>query len=130
MTTLQWIGLMLGVLIVLTRLPMVIWPEAARRFLLRLLDRGGPRIMRGMGVFFWIVAAAILLTVLPPWSLLEQVMLALAALFSVGGVAWVLFPGACRQFAEQILDDAPLIRAAATVAVALGAWLISLSLSA
>ena len=131
MTPLQWIALALGLLIIVTRVPIVIWPERSLGWLLAALARSPRAIFRGWGAFVAIVALAIVWTVAQPLSLLEQVMVVLAVLFAGFGVVALLFPESFQRFVEQIWSGVPprVIRVAAGVGVAFGGWLVYLSLS-
>jgi hypothetical protein len=131
-TPLQWIGLTLGLLIVVTRLPLLIWPEPILGWLLAALARNPRVILRSWGAFLCLLALAIGLTIASPLSVLEQVMALLAALFVGFGVVSLLFPESTQQFVEQIWGGvAPrVVRTAAGIGVGFGVWLAYLSLSA
>ena len=81
MTPLQWIGLALGLLIVVTRVPLLIWPEPILGWWLTTLARNPRVILRSWGAFLGLLALAIGLTLTSPLSVLEQVMAVLAVLF-------------------------------------------------
>jgi hypothetical protein len=130
MTPLQWIGLALGLLIIVTRVPLVVWPEPILGWLLDALARNPRVILRSWGVFACLLALAIGLSIASPLSVLEQVMAVLAVLFVGVGVAGVLFPESTQRFVAQIWEGvAPrVVRAAAGIGVLFGVWLVSLSL--
>lgn len=131
MSALQWIGLGLGLLIIVTRLPLVIWPERILGWLLDVLARSPRVVLRGWGAFASALALAIAGTVEPPLSLLEGVMGVLAVLFAGVGAACMLFPESAQKFVAQIWGDVPprVVRTAGAIGVVFGAWLVSLSLS-
>ena len=129
MTTMQAIGLAVGLLVILTRLPAVIWPERYRERLRAIVARGGPPLIRGLGGFFWIVALAIVVIVLGTLPLLESVMLVLAVFLIASGAVSVFFPEAFQNFADKVWSRMPPwgIRAGSALGVALGAWIVFMS---
>ena len=128
MTALQWIGLVVGLLIVLTRVPTVIWPGPTGDRVLGLIARRG--ILRSWSVVSLVFAFAIALTITAPLSLFEYVMLVVAVLAALGGMIFLVFPQSARSFAEQVFSEEAFIRYGAAVGVVFGCWLIYLSLSA
>ncbi len=128
MTALQWIGLVLGLLIVVTRVPGVIWPGPAGNYVLGLMARRG--FLRSVSVVLLLVAFAIALATNEPLSLFEYVMLVMAGLLALGGLIWLVFPQAVRGFAEQVLDEEAFIRFGGAVGVVFGCWLSYLSVNA
>jgi uncharacterized protein YjeT (DUF2065 family) len=130
MTTMQWIGLAVGALIVLLRFPGIAWPDAYKRFALGVLERT-PHVARAIGAVLWVIAISILVLVAGTLTMLQVVMLVVAVLFVIVGVVLVLFPDAYRAFAQRTLNWLPLVgvRIACGVAVALGFWIVYLSLS-
>ena len=128
MTALQWIGLVLGLLIVFTRVSMFVWPGPAGDGVLGLMARRG--FLRSVSVVLLLVAFAIALATTEPLSLFEYVMLVMAGLMALGGLIWLVFPQAVRSFAEQVLDEEAFIRVGGAVGVVFGCWLIYLSVNA
>jgi uncharacterized protein YjeT (DUF2065 family) len=128
MTALQWIGLIVGILTVVTRVPLVIWPGPMGDRILRLISRRG--FLRSGSVVLLVLAFSIARTITEPLSLFEYVMLALAVLWVLGGLIWLLFPQAVLGIAEQLLDKEALNRFGGAGAVVFGCWLIYLSLNA
>jgi uncharacterized protein YjeT (DUF2065 family) len=128
MTALQWIGLIVGLVIVATRLPMVIWPGPMGDRILGLIARRG--FVRSFSVVPLVVAFAIARTTTQPLSLFEYVLLVLAVLWVLGGLTWLVFPQAVRSIAEQLFKKEAFVRYSGAAAVVFGCWLTYLSLNA
>jgi hypothetical protein len=130
MTTLQWIGVVLGLLVICTRLPGALWPEAWTAWVRRhLLARAGA--MRALGALLVLSALVILVLIVKTLSLQQAVMLVLAVMLAAGGMISLLFPDAQRRFADEFLRRmSPLgIRVLSWIGVAFGLWIVYLSLS-
>lgn len=130
MTTMQWIGLSVGLLVVLVRFPGIFWPEAYRARVLAVLD-GYPSVVRAIGALLWPLAVTILVLVARTLTILQVVMLVIAVLFVVLGVVIVFFPEGFRKLAETTLKGLPLaaVRVTCAFAVGFGLWIVYLSLS-
>jgi hypothetical protein len=130
MTTLQWIGVTLGLLVIGTRLPGVLWPEAWTAIVrTRLLAE--PRRIRVLGAFLLLSALVIVVLIVQTLALQQAVMLVLAVLLAGSGIVATLFPDAYRRFSSELLRrlSPVLIRVGSAVGVALGLWIVYLSLS-
>jgi hypothetical protein len=127
-STLQWIGLVLGLLVVLIGLPAVIWPGPTGERVLALMARRG--VLRSWGVFLLIVAVAIALATAEPVSLFEWVMLIVAMGMAIGASIDLLSPESSRSLAAQYFKKEDLLRFSSGVGVVFGCWLIYLSLTA
>lgn len=130
LTLLQWIGLVVGSLIIIARVPGVLWPEEYRRRIQALIQ-GSPAVFKGLGVFLWIVALATFVLVAKTLTLLQALMMVLAVLFVVGGVVMIFFPAAYQRVAERVLGAMPQagVRAACGLGVLFGVWVVYLSLT-
>jgi hypothetical protein len=128
MTALQWIGLGVGLLIVVTRLPMVIWPGPIGDRISALFEL--TLVLTSVGVCLWVLAFAIALNVARPLSLLEGVMLVLAMLTAANGAVFLFHPAAVPGLAKQLSGEPLYMRVSAGVSVIFGCWLITLSLNA
>lgn len=131
MTTMQWIALSLGILLLATRLPALIWPGPYRRKVLDVLQRSGPTLIRGLGVFLWLLVVTVVVLVMRTLTLLQGVLLVLAILFAAGGTIAIGHPDGYRRMGETVLSRMPdwALRVAALVGIALGGWLVYLSLT-
>jgi uncharacterized protein YjeT (DUF2065 family) len=130
MSGMQRIGLVIGLLVLATRLPAVIWPGPYRQRMRGFLLQSGPGVVRAHGAFLWAVVAAIVVLVLDRLSLLEAVLLILSLIFAATGAIALFAPDGYRRFGEAFLAEFPdwAFRAAGLVGVALGTWIIVLSL--
>jgi uncharacterized protein YjeT (DUF2065 family) len=131
MTTMQWIALSIGVLVLATRLPAVIWPSSYRRTVLDLLHDSSPNVIRALGGFLWVLVVTVVVLVLRTLTVLQGVLLVLAIAFAAGGTVAVTHPEGYRRFSSGLLTRMPdwALRSAALVGVALGGWLVYLSLT-
>jgi hypothetical protein len=130
MTTMQWIALAIGLLLLVTRAPAVLWPGPYRRTALDLLQGSGRTVIRLLGVFLWVLVVTVVVLLLRTLTLLQGVLLILAVLFAAAGAVAVAQPDGYRLFSERMLARLPdwALRCAALVGVALGGWLVYLSL--
>jgi len=130
MSAMQWIGLLIGLLVLATRLPAVIWPGPYRERVRSFLLKSGPGTVRALGAFLWVVVVAIVVLVVGRLSLLEAVLLILSLLFAASGAIALFAPDAYRRSSEAFLSRLPdwALRAAGVVGVALGVWIVVLSL--
>jgi hypothetical protein len=130
MTTMERIGLGVGIFIAAARLPAVFWPEAYVRGVRSLvLDR--PLVVRAIGGLLLALAATVVVLVAQTLTTFQAVMLVLAVLFVAGGIAMLLFTDGYRAFSERLLAGMPLVgvRLGGVLGVAVGAGLVFLSLS-
>jgi len=131
MTTIQWIALSIGVLLLATRLPALIWPGPYRRTVLDVLSGSGPTLIRALGGFLWVLVITVVALVMRTLTLLQSVLLVLAILFAAAGAVALTHPDGYRRFAETMLTRTPdwAMRAASLVGIALGGWLVYLALT-
>ena len=131
MTTIQWIALSIGVLLLATRLPALIWPGPYRRTVLDLLQGSGPTLIRALGAFLWVLVVTVVVLLMRTLTLLQSVLLVMAILFAAAGAVAITHPDGYRRFSESMLSGMPdwALRAASLVGVALGAWLVYLALT-
>lgn len=131
MTTMEWIGLIIGVLVLATRLPAVVWPGAYRERVLGIMARSGPGLVRAIGAFLWVLVIAVVVQVVRMLTLLQAVLLVLSVLFAAFGTLALVSPDGYRRFSESFLGGLPewAIRLGGVVGVALGSWLVYLSLT-
>jgi hypothetical protein len=129
MSTTQWIGVTIGLLILAARLPAVIWPGAYRDGLRAFLEGSGPGAIRALGAFLWAVVVTIVVLVLGRLSLLEAVLLVVAVLSTAAGAIAVFAPDRYQQFSVGLLGRMPdwAARLGGLLGVALGAWILVLS---
>lgn len=130
LTLLQWIGLVVGSLIVVARVPGVLWPEEYKTKV-RAIVQGSPAALKALGVFLWVVALATFVLVAKTLTLLQALMMILAVFFVVGGVVILFFPAAYRGLAERVLGAMPQagVRIACALGVLFGVWVVYLSLT-
>lgn len=130
MTTMEQIGLGLGLLIALLRLPAIFWPAGYVRVL-----RGGvlekPLVVRVLGALLLVIALTIVTLVAQTLTLFQTVMLVIAVFLVAGGMAMLALTDAYRAVAERMLGASPeiVVRLGGVVGVALGVWIVVLSLS-
>lgn len=131
LTALQWMAVVVGALLIATRLPGLLAPRMYRKIALR-LARGRPGVMRAAGGFLWVVALMILLVIVQTLPPLQSVMLIFAVLFAVGGGLILFFPAHYQRVAEKVLVVIPgfALRLVSLGVVALGFTILLLSLSA
>jgi hypothetical protein len=130
MTTMEKIGLGIGTLIVLLRLPAIVWPEAYVRGI-RSMILEKPLVVRTLGALLLLVAATIVALVAETLTLFQAVMLVVAVLLFGGGMAMLMFTDGYRAFSERVIGALPDagVRLGGVVGVALGIWIVVLSLS-
>ena len=128
MSILQWVGLLMGLLIVLTRLPMFIWPGPTGERIVALFARRG--VLRSWGALLLAVALTITLAAAEPFSLFEWVMLIVAVGMGIAGVISVVSPESALSLVQQVFKEEEFVRFGALVGMAFGTWLIYLSLAA
>mgnify|MGYP000030864129 CR=1 FL=1 len=131
MTTMQWIALSIGVLVLATRLPALIWPGPYRRTVLDILQGSGPNAIRALGGFLWVLVVTVVVLVMRTLTLLQGVLLVLAIAFAAAGAVAITHPEGYRRFSTSLLTRMPdwALRLAAAVGVVLGSWLVYLSLT-
>jgi hypothetical protein len=129
MTTTQWIAFSIGVLLLVTRLPALIWPGPYRRKALDILQGSGSGLIRALGAFFWVLVVTVIVLVMRTLTLLQSVLLVLAVLLAAAGAVALMHPEGYRQLSTRLLSGSPewALRLAAVVGVALGGWLVYLS---
>ena len=130
MTTMQWIAFTIGLLLLATRLPALIWPGPYRRTVLDILQRSGRTLIRALGAFLLLLVLTIAALLLRTLTLLQGVLLLLAILCAGAGAVAITQPDGYRLFSERLLARLPdwALRCAAAFGVALGGWLVYLSL--
>ncbi|MEW6268268.1 MAG: hypothetical protein AB1689_03100 [Thermodesulfobacteriota bacterium] len=131
MRTTEWIALAIGVLLLATRFPALVWPSPYRERVLAILGRSGPGPIRALGAFLWVLVVTVVVLVLRTLTLLQGVLLVLAILLAATGAVALTHPEGYRRFSESLLARTPdwALRLGAAVGVALGAWLVYLSLT-
>jgi hypothetical protein len=130
MSTLDWIALILGALIVVTRIPALLWPERTREIALSLLDRLEGRQWRFVGALLVAIAIVITLLLIQTMPLINSALLVISLLLAVAGACGLAFPQPSERFARGLWEHMPplLIRCSGVIAIALGVWLIALAL--
>jgi uncharacterized protein YjeT (DUF2065 family) len=130
MTTLQWVGIALGLVVVGTRLPGAFWPEAWTAWV-RAHLLAQPGVVRTFGGFLVLGAIVILVLIVKTLSAQQAVMLVLAVLLAASGVVSLLFPDEYRRFADGVLGRLPpgIVRAVSVGGAVFGLWIVYLSLS-
>lgn len=130
MTTMEKIGLGIGILIALVRFPAIVWPEAYVRGM-RSMVLEKPLVVRALGAVLLLFAATIVTLVAQTLTLFQTVMLVVAILFVGGGVAMLVFTDGYRAFGDRLVGALPdlAVRLGGVVGVALGIWIVVLSLS-
>ena len=131
MTTMQWIALSIGVLLLATRVPALIWPGPYRRIVLDLLQGSGRTLIRALGAFLLVLVVTVAVLLMRTLTLLQGVLLVLAIVFAGAGAVAITQPDGYRRFSERLLARLPdwALRCGAAVGVALGGWLVYLSLT-
>ena len=131
MSTLDWIALVLGALIVVTRIPALLRPERTREIALSLLDRLEGRRWRFVGVILIAMAIVITLLLIQTMPVINSALLVISLLLAAAGACGLAFPQPSERFARGIWERMPplLIRCSGAISIALGALLIVLALS-
>ena len=130
MTAMQKIGLGIGLFVVLVRLPGAIWPEGyAER--MRSLVLARPTVVRALGGILLLVALTIAVLIMKTLTFFQGVMLVLALLLAGSGIVMGLFPDPYRRVTDGMLASTPAlaIRLVCILGVAIGLWIVYLSLS-
>lgn len=130
MTLMERLGLGIGLAIVLLRLPAIFWPAGyVRAVRATVIDK--PLVTRAVGALLLGCAVTIVALVAQTLTLFQAVMLIVAVLFVAGGFAMLAFTDGYRAFAERVLAALPHVgvRVAGALGVALGLWIVVLSLS-
>lgn len=130
MTTMEKIGLGIGLFIALARFPAIVWPDAYVRGM-RSMILEKPLVVRALGAVLLLFAGTIVALVVQTLTLFQAVMLVVAILFVGGGTAMLVFTDGYRAFAERLVGALPglAVRLGGVVGVALGVWIVVLSLS-
>jgi hypothetical protein len=131
MSTLDWTALILGILIVATRTPALLWPERTREIVLSLLDRMEGNQWRFFGVVLIAIAIVITVLLIQTMPLIDSALLVISLLLAGAGACGLAFPQPSVRFARGTLERVPplLIRCSGALAIALGTWLIVLALT-
>ena len=129
MTSMQWIGLIVGALVLLSRLPGVFWPERWVAAVHALLAR--PAAVRTLGIVLLVLASVVVVLLTNTLTFFQTVMLVVAVACVGGGIVTLLFPEAYRSFSVRLLAATPLpmVRVTTALGSALGVWIIYLSLT-
>jgi hypothetical protein len=130
MTTMEKLGLAIGILIALLRLPAIFWPAAyVRAVRSMILER--PLVVRALGALLLLFAGTIVILVAQTLTLFQAVMLVVAVLFVAGGTVMLAFTDGYRALTERIVAALPdvAVRIGGVVGVALGLWIVALSFS-
>ena len=131
MSTLDWIALILGALIVATRIPALLWPERTREFAVSWLERLEGGQWRFVGVLFIVIAIVITLLLIETMPLINSVLLVMSLALAGAGACGLAFPQPSAVFARGMWQRMPslLIRCSGAIAIAIGIWLIALALT-
>ena len=131
MSTLDWTALTLGLLIIATRTPALLWPERTREIVLSLLDRLEGNQWRFFGVVLIAIAIVITVLLIQTMPLIDSALLVISLLLAGAGACGLAFPQPSVRFARGALERMPplLIRCSGVLAIALGTWLIVLALT-
>ncbi len=131
MSTLDWIALVLGALIVVTRIPALLWPERTRELALSWLERLKGGQWRFVGVILVAMAIVITLLLIQTMPLINSALLVISVLLAATGVCGIAFPQPSAVFARGIWERMPplMIRCSGAVAIAIGTCLIVLALT-
>ena len=131
MSTLDWVALILGTLIVVTRIPALLWPDRTREIALSLLDRLEGRQWRFVGVILIAIAIVITVLLIQTMPLIDSALLVISLLLAGAGACGLAFPQPSVRFARGAWERMPqlLIRCSGALAIALGPWLIVLALT-
>ncbi len=131
MSTLDWTALTLGLLIIATRTPALLWPERTREIVLSLLDRLEGNQWRFFGVVLIAIAIVITVLLIQTMPLIDSALLVISLLLAGAGACGLAFPQPSVRFARGTLERVPplLIRCSGALAIALGTWLIVLALT-
>jgi uncharacterized protein YjeT (DUF2065 family) len=131
MSTLDWTALTLGLLIIATRTPALLWPERTREIVLSLLNRLEGNQWRFFGVVLIAIAIVITVLLIQTMPLIDSALLVISLLLAGAGTCGLAFPQPSMRFARGTLERVPplLIRCSGALAIALGTWLIVLALT-
>lgn len=131
MSTLDWTALTLGLLIIATRTPALLWPERTREIVLSLLNRLEGNQWRFFGVILIAIAIVITVLLIQTMPLIDSALLVISLLLAGAGACGLAFPQPSLRFARGTLERVPplLIRCSGALAIALGTWLIVLALT-
>ena len=131
MSTLDWAALVLGALIVVTRVPALLWPERTREIALSWLVRLEGGRWRVVGVILVAIAIVIALLLIQTMPLINSALLVISLLLAAAGVCGLAFPQPSALFARGAWERMPplMIRCSGAIAVAIGIWLIALALT-
>lgn len=130
LSIMQWMALVIGGLLIATRLPGLLFPKAYRKAAL-FAARGRPLVLRVAGAFLWIVALMILAVIVDTLPPLHSALLVIAVIFVAGGALILFFPEPYQRVAEKVLVVIPTfaLRLISLVVVLLGFAIVTLSLS-
>ncbi len=131
MSTLDWTALILGTLIVVTRVPALLWPERTREIALSWLVRLEGGRWRFVGVILIAIAIVITLLLIETMPLINSVLLVISLLLAAAGACGLAFPQSSAVFARGAWERMPslLIRCSGAIAIAIGTWLVALALT-
>src|SRR5258708_2177859 len=100
MTTMQWIAFSIGLLLLATRLPALIWPGPYRRTVLDILQGSGRTLIRALGGFLLLLVVTVVVLLLRTLTLLQ-------ALALRGAVRHGVRRGALRRPTRVLRAGAP-----------------------
>jgi hypothetical protein len=127
MVSLEDIGLFVGILIILTRLPGLIWPEKCRNISLKFIQI--PNLIRITGVFAFILSIFILYTILRNMNPLEIILVIIGFLWFVSGIIIIYKPSFYEKLSKLILGESLLrFRILAGLGTLIGASLLGLGI--
>ena len=107
MSTLDWTALILGILIVATRTPALLWPERTREIVLSLLDRMEGNQWRFFGVVLIAIAIVITVLLIQTMPLIDSALLVISLLLAGAGACGLAFPQPSVRFARGALERMP-----------------------
>lgn len=106
MITIPDIAIFLGSIIIITRLPGVIWPEQCKSFLLKLIQ--SPYFIRFTGVLAFVLSTVILYSVLKNMNFLEIILVIVGVLWFAAGVIINYKPSSYTKLSKLILGESLL----------------------
>ncbi len=130
MNTVAIICIVLGILIIVTRGPLIVAPQATVRVYRKILEK--PAQVRIMGLALALLALVVVRATANEPGLLAAILNVLGWLILVvGGLMLTLFPNVAQSIVYRVLDalSDTLLRGAGLVAVGLGLFLIYLGVT-